>query len=250
MNIGRQHLQPAEVPLIGFGGKRMNALGKIPLPVFFGDLTNPWAEHVTLNVVEMNYPYISPSSTSYTCAPVILVHEHPHSQGCDSSPRQLVASYRHWEGVAPVQRIVHHVELNMKPTPFKKPTRNKEKTNSAGAKRKAHQHHYQQRVEVPNHHGIPPLSLRAGRCWRKKNGSKGVVIHKGELFKSGVTAPWLKWISIVQGRELLREVHPGLNGFHIGAKPLVVKAFRQGFFWPTTLKDGTTLSKPAKHARK
>ena len=33
MNIDRNLLQPAEIPLIGFGGKRVEALGKISLPV-------------------------------------------------------------------------------------------------------------------------------------------------------------------------------------------------------------------------
>ena len=41
MNIDRNLLQPAEIPLIGFGGKRVEALGKISLPVSFGDITNP-----------------------------------------------------------------------------------------------------------------------------------------------------------------------------------------------------------------
>ena len=41
MNIDCNILQPADVPLIGFGGKRVNALGKITLLVSFGDLSNP-----------------------------------------------------------------------------------------------------------------------------------------------------------------------------------------------------------------
>jgi hypothetical protein len=45
--------------LIGFGGKRVNALGKIPLPVSFGDLNNPRTENITFDEVEMNYPYLA-----------------------------------------------------------------------------------------------------------------------------------------------------------------------------------------------
>ena len=41
MNIDRNLLQPVEIPLIGFGGKRVEALGKISLPVSFGDTSNP-----------------------------------------------------------------------------------------------------------------------------------------------------------------------------------------------------------------
>jgi hypothetical protein len=59
MNIDSNLLQPAEIPLIGFGGQRVNALGKIPLPVSFGDLTNPRLENITFDVVEMNYPYLA-----------------------------------------------------------------------------------------------------------------------------------------------------------------------------------------------
>ena len=57
MNIDHNLLQPADIPLIGFGGKRVNALGKITLPVSFGNLSNPRTKPVTFDVVEMNYPY-------------------------------------------------------------------------------------------------------------------------------------------------------------------------------------------------
>ena len=59
MNIDRNLLQPSDIPLIGFGGKRVNALRKIALPVSFGDTSNPRTEHVTFDVVEMNYPYLA-----------------------------------------------------------------------------------------------------------------------------------------------------------------------------------------------
>lgn len=56
MNLDRRLLQPTEIPLIGFGGKRVNALGKISLPISFGDLNNPRTENITIDIVEMNYP--------------------------------------------------------------------------------------------------------------------------------------------------------------------------------------------------
>ena len=59
MNIDRNLLQPAYILLMGFGGKRVNALGKISLPVSFGDTSNPKTEHVTFDVVEMNYNYLA-----------------------------------------------------------------------------------------------------------------------------------------------------------------------------------------------
>jgi hypothetical protein len=59
LNIDTNLLQPVEIPLIGFGGKRVNALGKILLPVSFGDQTNPKTKNITFDIVEMNYPYLA-----------------------------------------------------------------------------------------------------------------------------------------------------------------------------------------------
>ena len=72
---------------------------------------------------------------------------------------------------------------------------------------------------------------------------RGYVISKGELFKSGVTSPCLKCISTAEGIDLLKEIHSGFCGSHIGFRQLVSKAFRQGFFWPTALKDAQHILK-------
>ena len=42
---------------------------------------------------------------------------------------------------------------------------------------------------------------------------------------------------------MLREVHEGICGNHIGARTLVGKVLRQGYYWPTILKDATDLVK-------
>ena len=36
MKLSKSQLQPSDSPFIGFGGKRIDALGKISLPVSFG----------------------------------------------------------------------------------------------------------------------------------------------------------------------------------------------------------------------
>jgi 16S rRNA G527 N7-methylase RsmG len=43
--------------LIGFGGKRIDALEKISLPVSFGDQQNARIEYVTFDIVNLYYPY-------------------------------------------------------------------------------------------------------------------------------------------------------------------------------------------------
>ena len=42
---------------MGFGGKRVNTIGKLSLAVSFGDTANARTEHITFDVVEMPYPY-------------------------------------------------------------------------------------------------------------------------------------------------------------------------------------------------
>ena len=45
---------------------------------------------------------------------------------------------------------------------------------------------------------------------------------------------------------MLREVHEGICGNHIGARSLAAKTLRQGYYWPTILKDVTELVKKCK----
>lgn len=57
MKLDRKLLQPSYTPLYGFGGKRVEALGKISLPMTFRTTDNARSEFITFDVVEMNYPY-------------------------------------------------------------------------------------------------------------------------------------------------------------------------------------------------
>jgi ribonuclease HI len=56
------------------------------------------------------------------------------------------------------------------------------------------------------------------------------VIIEGELYKHGVYSPLLKCSSRTEGLELMKEIHAGLCGSHIGSRPLLRKVFRQGFY--------------------
>ena len=50
-------MQLLDSTLIGFGGKRIDALGKISLPVSFESQENARTEYVTFVVVDLYYPY-------------------------------------------------------------------------------------------------------------------------------------------------------------------------------------------------
>ena len=57
MKLSRTQVQPSDSPLIGFGGKKIDALGKISLLVSFGGQENARTEYVTFDVVDLYYPY-------------------------------------------------------------------------------------------------------------------------------------------------------------------------------------------------
>jgi ribonuclease HI len=51
------------------------------------------------------------------------------------------------------------------------------------------------------------------------------VIIEGELYKHGVCSPLLKCLSRTKGIELMKEIHAGLCGSHIGSRPFAGKGF-------------------------
>jgi hypothetical protein len=67
------------------------------------------------------------------------------------------------------------------------------------------------------------------------------VIIEGELYKHGVCSPLLKCLSRNEGQELMKEIHAGLCGAHIGSRPLLGKVFRQCFYWPKAALDAADL---------
>jgi hypothetical protein len=59
MNLSQHMLHPPEYPLQGFGGKPIKLVGKISLPVSFGDLDNARTETPTFDVVDIYHPYLA-----------------------------------------------------------------------------------------------------------------------------------------------------------------------------------------------
>jgi hypothetical protein len=55
---------------------------------------------------------------------------------------------------------------------------------------------------------------------RLKRRERGYAVVDGEVYKSGVTEPWLRCITSEKGVELLKEIHSGFCGAHIGTRVL------------------------------
>ena len=72
------------------------------------------------------------------------------------------------------------------------------------------------------------------------------ALLQGTLYKRGFSAPLLKYIGNEDANYVLREVHEGVCGNHIGAQTLVGKTLRQGYYWSTMLKDATEMVRKCK----
>ena len=70
--------------------------------------------------------------------------------------------------------------------------------------------------------------------------------HRGSLYKRGFFTPILKCIAGKDADYVLREVHEGVCGNHIGARTLAEKGLRHGYYWPTMLRDAIELVKKCK----
>ena len=67
-----------------------------------------------------------------------------------------------------------------------------------------------------------------------------------EPFIRGFFTPILKCIAKEDAEYVLREVHEGVCGNHIGARTLAGKVSRQGYYWPTMLREATELVRKCK----
>jgi hypothetical protein len=70
------------------------------------------------------------------------------------------------------------------------------------------------------------------------------------LFKQGVCSPLLKCLPRAEGQEVMKEIHSGICGAHIGSKPMFGKVFRQGFYWPKAASDAADLVQKCENCQK
>ena len=77
------------------------------------------------------------------------------------------------------------------------------------------------------------------QAWRIARRAKSFVLINDELYKRVPLGILQCCIPIPEGKELIRDIHAGIYGHHAAPRTLVGNAFRQGFYWPTTVADAT-----------
>ncbi|XP_019433709.1 PREDICTED: uncharacterized protein LOC109340461 [Lupinus angustifolius] len=68
------------------------------------------------------------------------------------------------------------------------------------------------------------------------------TLIRGTLYRWGFTAPLLKCLGPERADYVLREIHEGSCGHHLGAASLAKKVLRAGYYWSTMEKDATDLT--------
>jgi hypothetical protein len=76
--------------------------------------------------------------------------------------------------------------------------------------------------------------------------AKRYAVVEGDLYRHGANDIHMRCITQEEGHELLTEIHGGECGSHSSSRTLVGKAFRHGFYWPTTLQDAAEMVKSCK----
>ncbi|XP_050290030.1 uncharacterized protein LOC126728209 [Quercus robur] len=63
------------------------------------------------------------------------------------------------------------------------------------------------------------------------------MLIKDILYKRGFSRPYLRCLCKEEVNYVMRKVHEGICGNHSGARSLVHKLIRAGYYWPTMMKD-------------
>nr|XP_025670582.1 uncharacterized protein LOC112770442 [Arachis hypogaea] len=84
-------------------------------------------------------------------------------------------------------------------------------------------------------HGKLPDDEKTTKTLRREAAKYAII--QGQLFRKGLSQPLLKCLHPDQTDYVLREVHEGCCGHHIGGKALARKLIRAGYYWPSMMKD-------------
>ncbi|XP_015967232.1 uncharacterized protein LOC107490950 [Arachis duranensis] len=89
--------------------------------------------------------------------------------------------------------------------------------------------------------GTLPPDPKEGK--RIKREAANYTIVAGQLYKRGFSQPLLKCVEHGDTEYILREIHEGCCGHHVGGKTLAQKIIRAGYYWPTIIRDSIQLVK-------
>uniref|UniRef100_A0A2N9GTA9 Reverse transcriptase domain-containing protein n=1 Tax=Fagus sylvatica TaxID=28930 RepID=A0A2N9GTA9_FAGSY len=69
------------------------------------------------------------------------------------------------------------------------------------------------------------------------------TLIQGVLYKRGFSLPYLRCLDKAEANYAMREIHEGICGNHSGARSLVHKLVRAGYYWSTMQKDAVSYTR-------
>ncbi|XP_075665457.1 uncharacterized protein LOC142635131 [Castanea sativa] len=88
------------------------------------------------------------------------------------------------------------------------------------------------------------IYLKDGRFLEEKDEARKLRVRAAKyvlinevLYKRGFSQPYLRCLALDKSNYVLREVHEGACENHSGARSLVYKVVRAGYYWPTVQAD-------------
>ncbi|XP_056688281.1 uncharacterized protein [Spinacia oleracea] len=95
---------------------------------------------------------------------------------------------------------------------------------------------------------LPEDKLQARKL--KRFNQRFIIDANGELMRRSFSAPLLKCVGPTNADYILREIHLGICGNHIGGRALAHKALRAGFWWPTMVSEAKALTRKCEKCQK
>ncbi|XP_076927272.1 uncharacterized protein LOC143590788 [Bidens hawaiensis] len=99
-------------------------------------------------------------------------------------------------------------------------------------------------IETPGPCWMTPILryLQEGIVPEDKQGARSLRIRAlqyeiiyGALYRRSYLGPLLKCIDYGEAEYVIREIHEGICGMHMGAKMVAARVMRAGYYWPTML---------------
>ncbi|XP_056690408.1 uncharacterized protein [Spinacia oleracea] len=84
----------------------------------------------------------------------------------------------------------------------------------------------------------------------KRYNNRFVIDAKVELMRKSFSTPLLKCVGPTETDYILREIHLGICGNHIGGRTLAHKTLRAGYWWPTMISEVKAMTKKCEKCQK
>jgi len=87
------------------------------------------------------------------------------------------------------------------------------------------------------------LSLNPNEAKNTQKRAARFIVLNDELYKRGFSQPYWRCVEEEETKYALEEVHKGICNDHMGAKSLIRKIMRAGYFWPMMQQNATDFVK-------